>query len=149
MSIIELAAMLAGFVMAIARLARVAAPLWNYGPAWVQPLLATLPLVLTQLGGALGAVQTKMDLTEALLVGCLTLAASIRGAVSKAPAAALLLFVGLGSSGCAAFAPQEATIARDAYQTAKTACEIYDLAPAERRNPEMDRVCRSMRLVCE
>jgi hypothetical protein len=150
MSTLELAAVLAGAVMALARLFRVAAPLWNYGPAWVQPLLATLPLVLTQLGGALGAVQTKLDLTEVLLVGVLAVAAAVRGATSKAPVAALLLFVGLSTSGCSLLsAPPPDTAARDAYRAAKAACAAYELAPAEAHNDEMDRTCRSLRLVCE
>lgn len=149
MTTLELAAMLAGFVMAIARLARVVGPLWNYGPAWVQPLLATLPLVLTQLGGALGAVETRLDLTEALLVGALTLAAAVRGATASKAVALLLCFVCLNSTACSYFQKAPATAASDAYRGAKQACELYELAPAEHHNSEMDRTCRSLRLVCE
>jgi hypothetical protein len=148
MSTIELAALIAGFLMAAARLARVAAPLWNYGPTWVQPLLATLPLLLTELGGKLGAVHTKLDFAEVAIVGVLTLVAAVRGAVGKAaPLAALLLCV--GASGCSVFAKAPDTAAADAYQAAKAACALYELAPAERHTAEMDKSCRSLRLVCE
>lgn len=45
--------------------------------------------------------------------------------------------------------PPPDTAARDAYRAAKAACELYELAPAERHTDEMDRTCRSIRLVCE
>jgi hypothetical protein len=149
MSAIELAALVAGFLMAAARLARVAAPLWNYGPAWVQPLLATLPLLCAELAGKLGAVHTKLDLAEVAIVGVLTLVAAVRGATHKTPAALLLLFVCAGASGCSAFQKAPETAAADAYKGAKAACALYELAPAERHTAEMDKTCRSLRLVCE
>jgi hypothetical protein len=151
MSTIELAALIAGFLMAVARLSRVAAPLWNYGPVWVQPLLVTLPLALTELAGRFGAVHTKLDLTEAGLVAALTLFAAVRGAIHpKAVALVLLCFVSFSTSACSMFrSPPPETAAREAYKAAKTACRLYDLAPAERHTAEMDRTCRSLRLVCE
>jgi hypothetical protein len=157
MSTIELAAVLAGAVMAIARLARVAAPLWKYGPPWVQALIPLLPLMLTQIGDMLGAVKTTLDLSSVLLFAVLTIAAAVGDArrAASGSALALLLFagVGLSASGCAFFekaakaAPE--TAARDAYKAAKAACALYELAPAERHTDEMDRTCRSLRLVCE
>ncbi len=149
MSAIELAALIAGFLMAVARLARVAAPLWNYGPAWVQPLLATLPLILTEIAGKLGAVTTKLDFAEAAIVGVLTVVAAVRGVMHKAPVAALLLFVAVGASACSSFQKAPDTAARDAYRGAKAACAAYELAPSSAHNAETDRACRSLRLVCE
>jgi hypothetical protein len=146
MSTIEIAALIAGFVMAIARLARVVAPLWNYGPSWVQPLLTTLPIVLTQLGGALGAVETKLDLTEALLVGALTIAAAVRGAVG--PQAALVLLVAALSTATACASAPEVS-ARDSYRAALAACVVYDASPADARTPEADKACAELRAVCE
>lgn len=154
MSTIELAAVIAGAVMALARLFRVAAPLWKYGPPWVQALVPIAPLMLTQIGDMLGAVQTKLDLASVLLFALLTIAAAIGDARKAASAgvALICLFCGFGAAagGCAKFAaPPPETAARDAYRTAKAACELYELAPAEHHTAEMDRTCRSLRLVCE
>ena len=46
-------------------------------------------------------------------------------------------------------APPPETAARDAYKAAKAACALYEMAPAEKHTAEMDRTCRSLRLVCE
>lgn len=151
MSAIELAALVAGFLMAVARLSRVAAPLWNYGPSWVQPLLATLPLVLTELAGKLGAVTTKLDFAEVAMVGVLTLVAAVRGVIhpKTTVAGVLLLAIGASTSACSAMAKAPDTAARDAYTAAKAACALYELAPVEKHTADMDRTCRSLRLVCE
>jgi hypothetical protein len=150
MSVIELAALIAGFLMAVARLARVAAPLWSYGPSWVQPLLATLPLMATELAGKFGAVHTKLDLAEVLLVAGLVVAASVRGVVSKGAAVAVLLIVAcFGATACGAFDSQEpAATARDAYETSLVACQLYELAPPARHTAEMDKICKALHGVC-
>lgn len=51
--------------------------------------------------------------------------------------------------GCSLVKQAPDTAARDAYQAAKAACDLYDLAPAEKHTADMDRSCRSLRLVCE
>lgn len=145
MSTIELAAILAGAVMALARLARVAAPLWKYGPPWVQALIPVLPLLLTQIGDMLGAVHTTLDLTSVLLFAGLTIAAAV-GDARKAAPLVLLCLVGFGSSACAS-APSVS--ARDSYRAARTACELYAHAPADARTPEADKACAELEAVCE
>lgn len=50
---------------------------------------------------------------------------------------------------CAALSvPPPETAARDAYRAAKVACNAYELLPGSRHTDEMDRTCRSLRLVC-
>lgn len=50
--------------------------------------------------------------------------------------------------GCSAFKKAPETSARDAYRAAKAACAIYELTPGEKHTPDMDRTCRSLRLIC-
>lgn len=151
MSTIELAAIIAGALIAIARLARVAAPLWKYGPPWVQTLLTTLPLLLTQVAGQLGAVATELDLASVLLFAGLTIVAAVGDARRGVHFAGVLLLAGLvgSSSGCAYLDQQPAQVASDAYTMAKEACVMYELQAEEYHTPEMDKVCKSLRLVCE
>lgn len=63
------------------------------------------------------------------------------------PRAAL---IAIALTGCSMFqAPPPDTAARDAYKAAKLACKVYELAPSDKHTDEMDRTCRSLRLVCE
>lgn len=151
MSTIELAAIVAGALMAIARLARVAAPLWKYGPPWVQTLLTTLPLLLTQIAGQLGAVATELDLASVLLFAGLTITAAVGDARRGVHFAGVLLLAGLAgsSSGCAYLDQQPAKVVDDAFLYAKEACAMYEEQSVEYHTPEMDKACRSLRLVCE
>lgn len=63
--------------------------------------------------------------------------------------AAALIALAFALAGCAAFKKAPETAARDAYRAAKAACAIYELSPGEKHTPDMDRTCRSLRLVCE
>jgi hypothetical protein len=149
MTTIEFAALCAAYVMALARLATIARPLWNYGPPWVQALLPAAPIILTQLAGQLGAVKTTLDLTEAGLVAMLAVGTAVRGA--KQGAALALLAVG-GVTACAALgvggSKAPAVTAAEAYRTAANACALYRVAPAELRTPEADSACRELADVC-
>jgi hypothetical protein len=153
MSTIELAAVLAGAVMALARLFRVAAPLWKYGPPWVQALVPIAPLMLTQIGDMLGAVHTTLDLASVLLFAVLTIAAAVGDARkgAGAAAAALLVFIGLSTTACSgareALTPDVS--ARDSYRSALTACELYEHSPAAARTPEADKACEELKAVCK
>jgi hypothetical protein len=52
-------------------------------------------------------------------------------------------------TGCSMFQkPAPETVARDLYRATKVACEVYERLPGERHSAEMDRTCRSLRLVC-
>jgi hypothetical protein len=56
----------------------------------------------------------------------------------------------LGPVACGVLSsPPPETAARDAYRAATAACRGYDLLPAAKHTADLDRVCRSLRLVCD
>lgn len=57
---------------------------------------------------------------------------------------------GIALGGCAMFsAPPPDTAARDAHRAEVAACKVYDLLPAEKHKPDVDRVCRMVRIECQ
>lgn len=136
------------YTLAFLRLARVIQPSYRYFPAWAQIALTVAVASAGVLSDSLGNDVSRLDLIESLL-----LAGSAGLAAWKGRAAApllVLLFCLTSTTACSLFsAPPPETAARDAYKAAKTACQVYELAPAEYHTDEQDRVCRSLRLVCE
>lgn len=96
MTIIELAALLAGYALALARLLNAAKPLWSWVPEKAQPLLPALITVLPVLASSLGGVETRLDLAEALLLAFGALTTAVRGVPAQAKAVMLVLALAMG-----------------------------------------------------
>lgn len=149
MTLAEIVALCLALTMALARLVNVARPLWNYGPPWLQVLVPTLPVVLTQLAGELALVQTKLDLAVALLSALVAVGVAMRGRAAGAAGAVLICAaVALGTTACAAFDAPPAVSPADALTAAKRACELYRFAPFSARTPEADAACAEIERVC-
>jgi len=85
MTPLEIAATAAAYLLAFARLLDVARPLWAWVKwPWAQPLLPILIVALPQMAGAFGAIETRMDLTFAIVAALGTLSTSVRGALPAA-----------------------------------------------------------------
>lgn len=124
MTTIELAALLAGYALAIARLLNAAKLLWAWvKPTWLQPALPALVTVLPLLAAQLGAAETKLDISEALLMAFGALSTAVRGERPVPPAVLALMFFGFVSvvPACASWKP----VARTADGIAETLCAQF------------------------
>ncbi len=145
MSAFEIAMIVAGYCLALARLLNVAKPVWDRAPRWAQPLLPALPVVLTQLAGALGAASSRLDLADAALVAIVTITTAMRGTKSASVTVSVLaICLGALSASACAHPPSPA----QTYQAALDACNLYRYAPAELRTPEADYACAELGRVC-
>lgn len=79
MSAIELAAIIAGYSMALLRVASAARWSWGFLPPWAQVLVPAMVTALPAFAAQLGAVQTSLDLTEAIVVFLGALGTAWRG----------------------------------------------------------------------
>lgn len=105
MSTLELAALLAGYALAMARLLNAARPLWAWVPVKLQPLLPALVTVLPLLASQLGAATTRLDMTESGILALGALMTAVRGQHPVPPVALVLLFLGFtGLAGCSSLA---------------------------------------------
>lgn len=111
MSTLELAALIAGYALAVARLLNAGKLLWSWLPTKLQPLLPALVTVLPLLAAQLGAVTTKLDLVESLVLALGALTTAIRGEHPVPPLAIVMLIGGLAcASGCAGWKPIARTV---------------------------------------
>lgn len=78
---IHLAAMLASFALALARLTDTARPLWNFVPAKYQPFLIALVAVLPDMATGLGLVHSNLDLANTLVAAVGSFFTAMRGAL--------------------------------------------------------------------
>lgn len=84
LSIVQLAAIVAGYALAFSRLTDAARPLWQWvKPPWLQTLLPALVTVLPDFASALGLVKTKTDFVQAIVVAVGALGFAMRGALPK------------------------------------------------------------------
>lgn len=123
MSVLELAAMLAAYALATARLLNAAKPLWSWVPTKLQPLLPALLTVLPALGAQLGMVHTKLDLTETLIMALGALMTAVRGQHPVPGPVLALVFLGFIGvlPGCAGWKP----VARTADGVAEALCAQF------------------------
>lgn len=124
MTTLEIAALLAGYALALARLLNAGRALWAWvKPTWLQPLLPALVTILPLLATQLGAADTKIAISEALLMAFGALATAVRGEKPVPPLALALLFFGFVSvvPGCAGWKPA----ARTADGLAETMCAQF------------------------
>lgn len=111
MTTLEIAALVATYALAVTRLLKPTQPLWSRLPRWAQLVLPALLVSLPQLAGALGLVETQLELVEAIFQAIVAVAIAAGGQTgSAAKTAALLLFLSFGASACAAAKPYIATI---------------------------------------
>lgn len=82
-SIIQLAAIAAGYLLALSRLLDVARPLWHWAPQWLQLALPALVVTLPDFASALGLVKTPVDLMQSIVVAIGTMTTAMRGALPK------------------------------------------------------------------
>ncbi len=83
LSIIQLAAIVAGYALAVSRLMDAARPLWHWAPQWLQLALPALVTALPEFAAALGLVKTKTDLMQAIVIALGTVTTAMRGALPK------------------------------------------------------------------
>ncbi len=123
MSTLELAALIAGYALALARLLNAARGLWSWVPTKLPPLLPALVTVLPLLASQLGAATTKLDITESLVLALGALTTAIRGQHPVPPPALALLFVGfvISATACSSWKP----VARTADGLAETMCAQF------------------------
>jgi hypothetical protein len=101
MTHLEIAAMVATYALATTRLLKVTQPVWDKLPRMAQLVLPALLITLPQLGGALGLVETKLDLVEAIgqaVVAVLIASGGREGSAAKT--AGMLLLLSFGSTAC-------------------------------------------------
>src|SRR4051812_25194450 len=97
MTTLEIAALLAGYALALCRLLNAAKALWSWLPSKLQPLLPALITVLPMLAAQLGVAHTKLDISEALLLAFGALTTAVRGELPVPAVALVLLFLGVTS----------------------------------------------------
>ena len=126
MTPIELGTVIAAYALALARLLNAARFAWAWLPKHVQPVLPALLIALPQLAGALGLVETKMDIAVAALMTMGSVVAAIRGApaavAAKSGLSGLIIIVALSSlaaPACSAVKP----VVRDVSHAATILCE--------------------------
>jgi len=130
MQAIEIAAIVAGYALALLRLLNAARPLWAWAPTWVQVFLPALVTTLPALAEQLGMAKTGLDLTETVFVFIATLSTAARGRPDvltrgsgrrggpPAVGAGILVFM---LSGCASLKPTIQTV----NDLAIEACTIF------------------------
>lgn len=142
MSTLELAALLAGYALALARLLNAAKLLWSWLPVKLQPLLPALVTVLPLLASQLGAAETKLALSEALLLALGALTTAVRGQHPVPPPLLVLLFLAFTGmvSGCSRDRSRDIQSAIDA---SRAACLVYQVSRNElpKPLPEADKLC--------
>jgi hypothetical protein len=137
MTPIELAASIAAIVLAIARLLNAAQFAWSWLPKNWQPVLPAVVIALPQFAGALGLVETKMDIAVAALLAIGSVVAAIRG--QAAAPAVILLGLSLSVGACAGAKPVLATIE----QAGAVLCQADPARKreAEARGISLEQVC--------
>ncbi len=81
LSIIQLAAIVAGYALAVSRLMDAARPLWNWAPPWLQVALPAIVTALPDFAAALGLVKTPVDFAQTIVIALGTILTAMRGAL--------------------------------------------------------------------
>lgn len=81
MSVLELAAIIAGYALAAMRVMNAARWSWAFLPPVAQVLLPAIVTALPALASALGGVETKLDIVEAIVVFLGALGTAWRGSL--------------------------------------------------------------------
>jgi predicted membrane-bound dolichyl-phosphate-mannose-protein mannosyltransferase len=85
MTVLELAPVLAGYILAVIRLANAARPVWTWLPNWLQVALPGILVALVPLAQQVGRSETKLDLAVALVMVFGALGTAARGVGSGDP----------------------------------------------------------------
>lgn len=169
MTTIELAAVIAGYSMALFRVANSARWGWSFLPAWAQVLLPALVTALPAFASQLGGVTTKLELTEAIVVFLGALGTAWRGSLPNKPkdpptggiGIRDVVIEGNTASGtsvrgvivgafalCLSCSKVPAASPDEALALSQAACRAYVALPTELHNEVDDRACQTVMRIC-
>jgi hypothetical protein len=120
MTAIQLAAIIAAYVLALARLFNAGKWAWEFLPKPAQPLLPAFVLLAPTLAEQLAGVKTGLDLAELGLLALGAMTTAIRG-TQPAKVGVFCVLVAFHSQACAGWKP----FARDASDVARNLCGLF------------------------